>query len=430
MTTLHPNPAPRQPAAPDGPVGPVRTDGEAVDLDRWPAMAAPPDSRVRASLARLLLRRAARRTGIRVQLPDGSTFGPTDGALLTVRDQRAFFTRLGRDGKVGLGEAYMAGDWDAPDLVAVLEPMARHLRALVPSPFQHLRRFYDARQPSREDNDRTGARRNIARHYDLSNDLFATFLDETMTYSSALFADDDEQLADAQARKVERLLDRAGVRAGSRVLEIGTGWGELAIRAARRGAHVTSVTISEAQATFARARVAAAGLAQRIDVRIQDYRDVTGRYDAVLSVEMIEAVGPKWWPAYFRVLEQRLAPGGRVGLQAILMPHDVMLASRNSWTWIHKYIFPGGVIPSERAIDETLRAHTALRTVERLHFGPSYAETLRRWRQRFVEQADRVAGLGFDETFRRMWVFYLAYCEAGFRAGHLDVAQLVLAREA
>ena len=427
MTTLHQSPAPQQPAAQDGGPGAV---GAPVELGRWPAMATPPDSPVRARLARLLLRRVARLTGIRVQLPDGSSFGGADGPVLVVRNERAFFNRLGRDGKVGLGEGYMAGDWDSPDLVAVLEPLARNLRGLVPPPFQHLRRFYDRRQPHREDNDRSGARRNIARHYDLSNDLFATFLDETMTYSSALFSDGSEPLADAQARKVERLLDRAGVRAGSRVLEIGTGWGELAIRAARRGARVTSVTISEAQATLARARVAAAGLAHRVDVRIQDYRDVTGKYDAVVSVEMIEAVGAKWWPTYFRALDQRLAPGGRIGLQAILMPHDVMLASRNSWTWIHKYIFPGGVIPSERAIDETLAAHTSLRAVERMHFGSSYAETLRRWRQRFAERADRVAALGFDDTFRRMWVFYLAYCEAGFRAGHLDVAQLVLAREA
>ena len=400
----------------------------AVDLRRWPALATPSDSPVRALLARMLLRRVARQTGIRVQLPDGAWFGAADGPLLDVRDERAFFTRLARHGKIGFGEAYMAGDWDSPDLVALLEPMARNLPSLVPAPLQRLRRLYDARHPRDEDNDRSGARRNIGRHYDLSNELFALFLDETMTYSSALFADLGEPLADAQARKIERLLDRTAVRAGSRVLEIGTGWGELALRAARRGAEVTTVTLSEAQARLARERVATAGLTDRVDVRVQDYRDVAGRYDAVVSVEMVEAVGDKWWPTYFRTLDERLADGGRVGLQAILMPHDRLLASRTSWTWSHKYIFPGGLLPSEHAIDENLAAHTTLHTVDRLHFGSSYAETLLRWRERFLDRADRVGALGFDETFQRMWTFYLAYCEAGFRAGYLDVAQLVLAR--
>jgi cyclopropane-fatty-acyl-phospholipid synthase len=211
-------------------------------------------------------------------------------------------------------------------------------------------------------------------------------------------------------------------------LEIGTGWGELALRAARRGARVTSVTLSEEQAAMARQRVEASGMSPAIDVRVEDYRDVTGQFDAVVSIEMIEAVGERWWPEYFRTLEKRLAPSGRIGLQSILMAHDRLRATRGSWTWIHKYIFPGGVIPSEQAIRQTLRDHTGLQVVDRMTFGASYATTLRRWRDLFGARAEQVDRLGFDRTFRRMWEFYLAYSEAGFRSGYLDVAQFVLAR--
>ncbi|HET7530975.1 MAG TPA: cyclopropane-fatty-acyl-phospholipid synthase family protein [Mycobacteriales bacterium] len=399
-----------------------------ADLQRWPAMAPPRQAPVRAAVAERLLRRVADRTGVHVELPDGTSYGPGDGPLMTVRRPAELFTRLGRAGKVGFGEAYMAGDWDAPDLVAVLEPMAREVRSLVPPRLQFLRRVFDARHPRGEDNDRRGARRNIARHYDLSNELFALFLDETMTYSSALFGSDDETLEQAQARKIDRLLDAVGVGARTRLLEIGTGWGELALRAARRGADVTTVTLSEEQASLARARVRAERLDPHVDVRVQDYRDVDGRYDAVVSVEMIEAVGERWWSTFFRRLDDRLLDGGRVGLQAILMPHDRLLASKSSWTWIHKYIFPGGLIPSEEAIDEVLARDTTLRVRDRLRFGSSYARTLRTWRENFTRNARQVDELGFDHVFRRMWTFYLGYCEAGFRAGYLDVGQLVLDR--
>jgi cyclopropane-fatty-acyl-phospholipid synthase len=235
-------------------------------------------------------------------------------------------------------------------------------------------------------------------------------------------------LAQAQRRKIERLLDATCVGRGSRLLEIGTGWGELALRAAARGARVTSVTLSEEQAILARRRVAAAGMTPLVDIRVEDYRDVTGRFDAVVSVEMIEAVGEHWWPEYFHTLEERLVPSGRIGLQAILMGHDHLMATKSSWTWIHKYIFPGGLIPSEEAICETLREHTSLQVVDKINFGESYATTLRAWRRQFAAGGEVVHQLGFDATFRRMWDFYLAYSEAGFRSGYLDVAQFVLAR--
>ncbi|HEY3513339.1 MAG TPA: cyclopropane-fatty-acyl-phospholipid synthase family protein, partial [Kribbella sp.] len=227
-------------------------------------------------------------------------------------------------------------------------------------------------------------------------------------------------------RKVERILDQAEVGAGTRLLEIGIGWGTLAIAAARRGARVTGITLSTEQLQLARKRVAEAGMTDRVDLRLQDYRAVTGSYDAVVSVEMIEAVGEEYWPEYFRTIDRLLAPGGSVALQAILMEHDRMLATRTSYGWIQKYIFPGGLIPSRTAIDETLATHTTLVVEDDFRFGADYAETLRRWRRNFTANWQAVRAEGFDETFRRTWEFYLAYCEAGFASGYLDVAQLRL----
>jgi cyclopropane-fatty-acyl-phospholipid synthase len=402
---------------------------DAVDLARWPAMAAPKPSWSRALVARTLLKRVVGHTGIRVALPDGTSWGSDSAPTLRVIDADAFFTRLGRDGLIGFGESYMAGDWDSDELVALLTPMARNMGTLVPPAAQWLRRWYNERHPLTEDNDRAGARHNIARHYDLSNEMFETFLDETMTYSSGLFEGDNTDLRAAQDRKIQRILDAAGVTTDTTVLEIGTGWGELSLQAARRGARVTTVTLSNEQAALARQRVREAGLADRVDVRVQDYRDVEGRFDAVVSVEMIEAVGERWWPTYFKTLDDRLEPGGRIGLQAILMPHDRLMASKRSWTWIHKYIFPGGLLLSEQVIDRVCAEHTSLRVTDRLHMSDSYAETLRLWRERFNADPGRVDALGFDATFRKMWTFYLAYCEAGFRSGYLNVAQLTIARD-
>jgi cyclopropane-fatty-acyl-phospholipid synthase len=404
------------------------TQSKSVNLHRWPGMAPPKRGFVRAALARVFLRRVAVRTGIHVQAADGSHFGPVDGPVMAVRDPGSFFARLGRGGKIGFGESFMAGEWDSTDLVGVLEALARQADSLVPRPLQVVRRWYDARQPEAEDNDRPGAVRNIVRHYDLSNELFAMFLDPSMNYSSALFTDAHNTLASAQAHKIERLLDAIGVQRGSRLLEIGTGWGELALRAARRGAHVTSLTLSNEQAALARQRVAENGLESAIDIRVQDYRDASGTYDCIVSIEMVEAVGEKWWPTYFRTLDRCLVPGGRIGIQAITMAHERLLATKSSWTWIHKYIFPGGLIPSEQVIRETLSNCTSLEIVDQISFGQSYAATLACWREQFAAREVDVDRLGFDETFRRMWSFYLAYSEAGFRSGYLNVVQMVLAR--
>ena len=323
-----------------------------VDANRWPDVARVPERRFRAAIARSLTKRAVRRLPIRVLLPDGTDWGGghADDPCLRLNRPEAFFQRLGAGGLIGFGEGYQAGDWDTDDLAGLLTIMASRLSTLVPSKLQRLRGAAVHRRPVEQDNTIDGARENIHRHYDLSNDLFQLFLDSSLSYSSALFVSDPtighpDDLTTAQHRKIDRLLDIAAVGPGSRVLEIGTGWGELAIRAASRGAHVTTVTISVEQAELARERIAAAGLSDLVDVQLSDYREVTGEYDAIVSVEMVEAVGWNHWATYFGTLDRLLAPGGRVGLQAITMPHDRMLATRDTYTWIVKYIFPGGHLP-------------------------------------------------------------------------------------
>jgi cyclopropane-fatty-acyl-phospholipid synthase len=403
------------------------------DLRRWPALGEPVASPIHARVAETLFRRVVRDMDVRVELPDGTTWGAggPDCPVMHVHRPESLFRRVGRDATIGLGEAYMARDWTSTDPAGFLTPFAARMANLVPKPLQALRPWVVARAPRAHRNSPDGARRNIAHHYDLSNDLFAAFLDETMTYSSAWFADLDdpaESLADAQLRKITAILDAAGVDAGQQVLEIGTGWGELAIRAARRGAHVTSVTLSREQQDLARSRIEAAGLTDRIQVRLCDYREIEGSYDAIVSVEMIEAVGMQYWSSYFATLDRLLRPGGRIGIQAITIAHHRMLATRNNFTWIHKYVFPGGQIPSLTAIENALAERTRLRVVRSQGFGQHYARTLALWRTRFLEAWPGLAERGFDGTFQRMWEYYLAYCEAGFRTGYLDVHQLELSR--
>ncbi|MCU1660605.1 MAG: cyclopropane-fatty-acyl-phospholipid synthase [Pseudonocardia sp.] len=415
-------------------VEPRRSASHSIDPQLWPDVATVPHSPLRALAARRIFRSAVRRIPLRVAEPGGHTYGggsAADPELRLVRPT-SFFHRLGASGTIGFGEAYMAGDWATDDLAGVLSAFAAHIRDLVPATLQRLRHAVLSRMPESHDNTVEGARNNIHHHYDLSNDLFTTFLDETMTYSSALFdgepSGSHDDLADAQRRKVDRLLDAAGVGPNTCVLEIGTGWGELAIRAAKRGAEVTSLTISVEQAALARERIASAGLDHRATVLLQDYRDVQGRFDAVVSVEMIEAVGANHWDEYFGTIDRVLQPGGRVGLQAILQDDHAVRETAETYTWIRKYIFPGGQIASLEAIQRSLARVTSLRVADRYAFGRHYAETLRRWRERFEADTEAVGALGFDETFRRMWSLYLAYSEAGFRTGYLDVAQITLTK--
>lgn len=404
----------------------------------WPDLAEAPAAPLTAPVARRLLSLLARRLHIRIVYPGGVVrgSGSPDAPAIVLNDPRGFFARVGAGGLIGFGESYQAGEWDSPDLAAVLTAMAADLPRLVPVPLQSLRRLYDTRRPRGDRNIPDGARRNIGHHYDLSDELFEVFLDETMTYSSALFplgpggepVASEPGLAAAQRRKIDTLLDGCGVGPRSRLLEIGSGWGELALRAAARGAQVTTVTLSENQCAAVRRRADAAGLGARVEVRLQDCRAIEGAYDAVVSVEMIEAVGREHWPDYFSALHRLVVPGGRVGLQAITMPDDRMRASAASQTWITKYIFPGGLIPSMEAIAGHARS-AGLRVADDLAFGAHYAQTLRLWRRRFNDRADDVAALGFDETFRRTWNLYLAYSEAGFASQYLDVHQIILARD-
>jgi cyclopropane-fatty-acyl-phospholipid synthase len=417
--------------------GPAFMPDSRIDPLLWPDVASTPHSPIRAAVARRLFRHAVARIPIRVDEAGRAPYGgggPDSPTMRLIRPQ-AFFHRVGATGTIGFGEAYMAGDWSADDLAGVLTAFAAHLRDLIPAGLQKLRHAVLRREPESDDNTITGARTNIARHYDLSNDLFKLFLDESLSYSSALYQGEpgdsaDQDLATAQRRKIDRLLDIAAVSEGSRVLEIGSGWGELAIRAARRGATVTTITLSEEQAVLARQRIAAEGLTNRATVELRDYRQIDGKYDAVVSVEMIEAVGYKHWPSYFGTVDQRLVPGGRFGLQAITQDDAAVRESRETYTWTRKYIFPGGQLPSVESIGRTVREHTSLRVADRYMFGRHYAETLRRWRERFEARASEVSALGFDATFRRMWSLYLAYSEAGFRSGYLDVGQFTITKPA
>lgn len=376
-----------------------------------------PRARIAASVTRRLLVRAARTAGITVGHAG-------EDADLRILRPGAFYARLGARGLTGFGESYTAGDWEADDLAGTLTALCRRFTSLVPGWMQRFRAVYLRRRPHSQRNTVDGARANISHHYDLSNDFFATFLDPGMSYSSALFDGQQETgLQDAQNAKMDRALDRAGVTAGTRVLEIGTGWGETAIRAAERGAHVHTVTLSRKQADCARQRVLRAGVADRVEISVCDYREVTGRYDAVVSVEMVEAVGHEYWDEYMATVRARLRPGGTAVIQAITMAHARMLASRDNATWITTYIFPGGAIPSVEALDAAA-TRAGLSVGQRRFFGADYAETLRRWDEACHRNAEAIDQLGFGAGFRRLWHFYLCYCRAGFAAGYLDVGQL------
>ena len=399
---------------------------------------APPSYGVRGVVARTVVKRILRGLPVTARLSDGQVYGaPLDEGrpVLDVTRPAAFFARLGHSPMIGIGESYMAREWSVAagtDLADALAPFAERLTDLIKPVFYNLRHTVLPRglNPS---NTKDGAKKNIEAHYDLSNEMFAQFLDPTLSYSSALFESLDpppplDCLEQAQLAKVDAILDSAEVREGSRVLEIGTGWGTLAIRAAQRGARVTTVTLSVEQADLARRRVQEAGVGDRVEVAVRDYRDQDGQFDAVVSVEMVEAVGEEFWPTYFATIDSLLAPGGRVAIQAILIAHDRMVATRNTYTWIHKYIFPGGMLPSTDAISRVLRRHTSMHVSTIRPMGLHYAHTLRLWREQFVRNWQDVQRLGFDDRFCRMWEFYLAYCEAGFRTGYLDVAQIRIER--
>ncbi|MBW3613182.1 MAG: cyclopropane-fatty-acyl-phospholipid synthase family protein [Chloroflexi bacterium] len=360
---------------------------------------------------RVLLVAASRiRVGhLSVLLPDGRrhTFGDAGAEVrgeITFHDRNAI-VRLLVDGETGAGEGYMAGEWSSPDLAALLllAALNRQELALVSGwwrwPSQGIRIL--AHRLRR--NTVRRARQNIAAHYDLSNDLYRLFLDETMTYSSAVFESESQSLADAQRAKYRRMASLAGLSGGESVLEIGSGWGGFAIWAAGElGCRVTTITISEEQRSLARERVAAAGLNDLVDVQLRDYRTVDGRFDAVVSIEMLEAVGHEYFPAFFEMIDRVLRPGGRAAIQVITYPDAQYEQQRRGANWIQKYIFPGGLLPSV-AVVERATHRTRLLLTDAEDIGPHYARTLRAWRERFLQNLDAVRALGFDERFVRMW---------------------------
>lgn len=370
-----------------------------------------------------------------VVMPDRSRheFGDpssTDAAEIRIHDRQAL-VRLLLGGETGGGEAYVDGLWSSPDLVGLLRLAARNRDALALSagwfrvPAQ-LARTVGHRVKR---NTRSGSRRNIAAHYDLSNDLYRLFLDDTMTYSSAVFAGPDQSLADAQRNKYRIMAANARLERGQEVLEIGTGWGGFALYAAGElGCHVTTVTISERQFELARERVREAGLEDLVDVQLRDYRDVEGTFDAVVSIEMLEAVGAEYFAAFFDVCDRALRPGGRLSLQSITFPDAAYERQRRGANWIQTYIFPGGLCPSLAVIERATR-ETRLLITDVTDIAESYVRTLRTWRERFMARLDDVRALGFDDRFVRMWEYYLALSEAGFATGLSQDLQIVMVKE-
>lgn len=374
-------------------------------------------------LAKLLHRLAAGRLVIR--LPDGAEMtgaGPAPGpeAMIVLHAWRPLLALL-RRGDVGFAESYMAAEWSSPDLPQLIELAALNQRMLgdvldgaLPA------RIINRLRHGRHANTRGGSRRNIVAHYDLGNEFYARWLDEGMTYSSALYTSPELSLERAQTAKQDRVLDMLGLAGGESVLEIGCGWGGLAERLVQRGAHVTGLTLSPSQLDYAEQRLAPAIKAGRAVLRLQDYRDVAERFDRIVSIEMLEAVGEEFWPLYFEKLHACLKPGGRAVLQVISIAEEKFEAYRRTPDFIQLYVFPGGMLPTIGIMRQRIaQAGLVLDKLET--FGLSYAETLAEWRRRFHAALPALRASGMEEAFGRRWDYYLAYCEAGFRAGAIDV---------
>ena len=384
------------------------------------------------------------RLGRRGYLLDSDRDGPQ--AEIDIRRPVRMARRLATKGHLGLGESWMAGDWDSPDPTALL-----HLLAVNEHRWRErqrggpLHQLISPRRHRRRSNTRTGSRRNIAYHYDLGNDFYRLWLDESMTYSSAVYAeptvgsdavenialltavadDDDQTLAQAQQRKYQRLLAMLDAKPDQHLLEIGCGWGAMAEAAAERRLRLTGITLSQEQLAWAKARFDDSPFAAQVELRLQDYRDVTETFDHIVSIEMFEAVGEEYWPTYMETLRNRLRPGGTAALQVITIADDIFDDYKGSPDFIQHYIFPGGMLPTVGRFDAAAQA-AGLEVVQRGFHGQDYARTLRAWQRRFLEREPEVRALGYDERFLRMWRYYLSYCEAGFLDDRIDVMQVAL----
>jgi len=368
-----------------------------------------------------------------IELPDGRLFridGAAPGPVAMVQIHNDdLFARLIREGDMGISDAYLEGWWSTPDLQAFMDLVHRGSSALQDGfPTMGLVRMYERFRFWMQRNHKAQARKNISYHYDLGNDFYRLWLDDTMTYSSALFSSGQESLEKAQTEKYASMVDQMGVKPGDHVLEIGCGWGGFAEYAAReRGLKVTGLTISKEQLKFARERIAKAGLSDQVEFKLQDYRDETGTYDGIASIEMFEAVGEKYWPIYFETVRQRLKPGRQATLQIITVADDRWETYRRGVDFIQKHIFPGGMLPSPTKLRQEVES-AGLNVVKSMEFGQSYDQTLRRWHQTFNEQWDRISAMGFDDRFRRMWNFYLTSCASAFESATVDVTQITIAR--
>jgi cyclopropane-fatty-acyl-phospholipid synthase len=368
-------------------------------------------------------------------LDDGRCFraeGRAPGYVAEIRvHDPDVFARLIREGDLGFCDAYLDGGWSTPDLQAFMDLVHDHNERLYDGfPGMGLVRFYERMRHFLRSNNKRQAKRNIAYHYDLGNDFYRLWLDESMTYSSALFTSGQESLEAAQKAKYAAMVDRIGAQPGDHVLEIGCGWGGFCEYAAReRGLRVTALTISKAQREYALARMARAGLSDRVEIKLQDYRDERGTYDGIASIEMFEAVGEKYWPVYFDTVRDRLKPGRNATLQIITLQDRRFDTYRKGVDFIQKYIFPGGMLPSPTALRREI-ARAGLGLVGSFEFGESYSQTLRRWHDTFNARWEDVSKMGFDERFRRMWNFYLTSCAGAFHGGNCDVTQITVKRPA
>jgi cyclopropane-fatty-acyl-phospholipid synthase len=369
--------------------------------------------------------------GIEATLPGGARrrvgfHAPGPVAVVELRSWRAL-VRLATSGSVGWYKAWAKGEWASPDPVPLFELFTANALSLGDTArAKGPARWINAAAHRLRDNAPRQARDNIAAHYDLGNDFYAAWLDAGMTYSAARFGPGDT-LESAQHRKNSALLDRLDLKPGDRLLEIGCGWGTLAIEAAKRGASVVGLTLSTEQKAWAEERIAAAGLGDRIEIRLQDYRDVDERFDAIASVEMVEAVGTRYWPAYLDCLARNLKRGGKAALQFISIDHRLFDRYAASADFIQAYIFPGGMLIDEPRF-EALARERGLGWADRDGFGLDYAETLRIWRARYDAAVAEGRLAGFDEAFHNLWRYYLMYCEGGFRGRSIDVAQVTLSR--
>jgi cyclopropane-fatty-acyl-phospholipid synthase len=352
---------------------------------------------------------------------------PGNSATLVLHRWRAI-ARLLSQGDLGFAESYIDGDWSSPDLAALLELAARNIAQLDRkiSGLLPVRMFNRLRHLLRP-NSKSGSRKNISFHYDLGNDFYRCWLDPSMTYSSALYEDANQTLEKAQDAKLARIVELTDLRGGEHVLEIGCGWGALAMRLAHAGARVTGVTLSSEQLAFARQYAEQENLTGEISLELTDYRDVEGSYDRIVSIEMLEAVGEAYWPVYFKTVHDRLNAGGIAVLQVITIDETRFESYRNSADFIQRHIFPGGMLPT-KAIIADHSAAAGLNLVSTQSFGESYAATLAEWRKRFLASWPEISKMGFPERFRRLWDYYLCYCEAGFRAGTIDVGFYVFAK--